>query len=44
MHSKYILQMYLITKYILQMYLKTNYIDFFKYFLSTFVNTFLYYF
>ena len=36
--------MYLNTKYFLQMYLNTKYIDVFKYFLNTFVNTFLYYF
>ena len=35
--------MYLNTKYFLQMYLNTKYIDVFKYFLNTFVNTFLYY-
>ena len=33
--------MYLNTKYFLQMYLNTNYIDVFKYFLNTFVNTFI---
>ena len=38
------LKMYLNTKYFLQMYLNTKYIDVFKYFLNTFVNTFLYYF
>ena len=38
------LKMYLNTKYFLQMYLNTKYIDEFKYFLNTFVNTFLYYF
>ena len=38
------LKMYLNTKYILQMYLNTKYIDVFKYFLNTFVNTFLYHF
>ena len=38
------LKMYLNTKYFLQMYLNANYIDVFKYFLNTFVNTFLYYF
>ena len=32
------------TKYFLQIYLNTKYIDVFKYFLNTFVNTFLYYF
>ena len=38
------LKMYLNTKYFLLMYLNTKYIDVFKYFLNTFVNTFLYYF
>ena len=38
------LKMYLNTKYFLQMYLNNNCIDVFKYFLNTFVNTFLYYF
>ena len=38
------LKMYLNTKYFLQIYLNTKYIDVFKYFLNTFVNTFLYYF
>ena len=38
------LKIYLNTKYFLQMYLNTKYIDVFKYFLNTFVNTFLYYF
>ena len=38
------LKMYLNTKYFLQMYLNTKYIDVFRYFLNTFVNTFLYYF
>ena len=38
------LKMYLKTKYFLQMYLNTKYIDVFKYFLNTFVKTFLYYF
>ena len=38
------LKMYLNTKYFLQMYLNNNYTDVFKYFLNTFVNTFLYYF
>ena len=38
------LKMYLNTKYFVQMCLNTNYIDVFKYFLNTFVNTFLYYF
>ena len=37
------LKMYLNTIYFLQMYLNNNYIDVFKYFLNTFVNTFLYY-
>ena len=37
------LKMYLNTKYFLKMYLNTKYIDVFKYFLNTFVNTFLYY-
>ena len=36
--------LYLNTKYMLKMYLNTKYIDVFKYFLSTFVDTFLYYF
>ena len=38
------LKMDLNTKYFLHMYLNNNYIDVFKYFLNTFVNTFLYYF
>ena len=38
------LKMYLNTKYFLQMYLNNNCIDVFKYFLNTFVSTFLYYF
>ena len=38
------LKMYLNTKYFLQMYLNNDYIDVFKYFLNTFVNTFLDYF
>ena len=37
------LKMNLNTKYFLQMYLNTKYIDVFKYFLNTFVNTFLYF-
>ena len=36
------LKMYLNTKYFLQMYLNTKYMDVFKYFLNTFVNTFLF--
>ena len=44
LNTKYMLKMYLNTKYFLQMYLNTKYIDVFKYFLNTFVNTFLYYF
>ena len=36
--------MYFNTKYFLQMYLNNNYIDVFKYFLNTFVNTFLHFF
>ena len=44
LNTKYFLQMYLNTKYFLQMYLNTKHIDEFKYFLKTFVNTFLYYF
>ena len=36
------LKMYLNSKYFLKMYLNTKYIDVFKYFLNTFVNTFLY--
>ena len=38
------LKIYLNTKYFLQMDFNTKYIDLFKYFLNTFVNTFLYYF
>ena len=38
------LKMCLNTRYFLQMYLNNNYIDAFKYFLNTFVNTFLDYF
>ena len=44
LNTKYVLQIYLNTKYVLQIYLNTNYIDVFKFFLNTFVNTFLYYF
>ena len=38
------LKMHLNTKYFFQMYLNNDYIDVFKYFLNTFINTFLYYF
>ena len=44
LNTKYMLKMYFNTKYFLQMYLNTKYIDVFKYFLNTFVNTFLYHF